>query len=126
MENKAHGKGRAGEDAALLLLRRKGLRLLARNLKRAGGEIDLLLEDGQTLVFVEVKLRTRDENPALAVNAAKQRRVSRAALAYMAENGWLERPARFDVVEVFFPGGEMRLNHIERAFVFTGGNHYFF
>ncbi|MDR2515316.1 MAG: YraN family protein [Christensenellaceae bacterium] len=126
MENKAARKGRAGEDAALLLLEREGLHLLARNLRRAGGEIDLIMEEGLALVFVEVKLRSRDENPARAVDAAKQRRVSRAALAYMAENRWLERPARFDVVEVFFPGGEMRLNHIREAFVFAGGRNYFF
>ena len=91
------------------------MRVLERRFRLRIGEIDLIAERGELLVFVEVKARrgTTAGRPAEAVTPAKQRRLARVALAYLARRGWLDRPCRFDVVEVF-EGGRMR--HIEDAF----------
>ena len=57
MTTEGHRRGRAAEDAALRQLQAAGLRLVARNARSRGGEIDLIMRDGDTLVFVEVRSR---------------------------------------------------------------------
>lgn len=101
----AQRRGQATEDAALALLCRAGLAPLARNLRCKAGEIDLVMRDGDVLVFVEVRYRARARHggAAASVDAAKQARVARAAahfLPRLARNGWNGRqPAcRYDVV----------------------------
>jgi len=94
-------KGRAGEDRAAALLEAAGYRVVRRNLRLPGGEIDLVCRDGDTIVFVEVKLRTGATfGSALSgVNAAKRRTLRRLAADYVqivAPNA----PFRFDVVAV--------------------------
>jgi putative endonuclease len=92
--------GLLGEDRAAAALARNGYRILARNYRCRLGEIDLVAEDGDTIVFVEVKAR-RDASyggPAMAVTREKQRRIARVALHYLAVNRMLDRRARFDVV----------------------------
>lgn len=95
-------KGNAGEDAALLHYQRRGCTLLARNYRAFRCEVDLILRQGETVVFVEVKARSgsRYGTPAEAVTAAKQANLRKAAQMYLAEHGLLESPARFDVAEV--------------------------
>jgi len=96
--------GDAAEALALDHLRRAGLRLLARNYRtpgRGGGEIDLVMRDGATLVFVEVRRRgTRDFGGALAsVGPTKRRRIVLAARHFLLR--WpAPPPCRFDVVAV--------------------------
>jgi putative endonuclease len=96
-------RGVAGERLACRHLRRHGYKILYRNFRgRTGGEIDIVCRDGDTLVFVEVKTRSREDfgRPFEAVHRDQQRRISRGAL------GWLrllDNPDilfRFDVVEV--------------------------
>lgn len=101
----AQRRGQATEDAALALLCRAGLAPLARNLRCKAGEIDLVMRDGDVLVFVEVRYRAaaRHGGAAASVDAAKQARVARAAahfLPRLVRAGWNGRqPAcRYDVV----------------------------
>jgi putative endonuclease len=119
--------GRRGERKARSLLRRKGLKILARNYRCPSGEIDLIALDRgtrrslgtETLVFVEVKTRTSDRytDPASAVNADKQRRVKKAASYYRHRRGASDLAVRFDVVSIVLPEtGAMKLRHIEDAF----------
>lgn len=111
--------GRAGESLALAYLEEKGMRCAARNFRRLHGELDLVMEDGRTLVFVEVKTRRslRLGTPAEAVTPAKQRHLRWCAEAYCAEHRVEGRPIRFDVVEVLaLPGRPPRLRHIPDAF----------
>ena len=107
-----HRFGRYGEDAAAEFLRRRGFEILARNVRTALGEIDLVALDGEVVVFVEVKAR-RGPGGLEAVDARKQRRLSRLALAFLARAGWLGRSARFDVIAVE-PGGAC--THVANAF----------
>jgi putative endonuclease len=96
-------RGSFGEKVACRHLRRHGYKILYRNFRgRSGGEIDIVSRDGDTLVFVEVKTRSRQDfgRPAEAVRVDQQRRISRGALAWLR---MLDNPdvlVRFDVVEV--------------------------
>lgn len=95
--------GARGEKLAQSFLRKSGYKILYRNFRaRRGGEVDIVCRDDDTLVFVEVKTRTREDfgRPLEAVNAAKRKLISRGALAWLQ---MLDNPDilfRFDVVEV--------------------------
>jgi putative endonuclease len=110
-----HRFGAYGEDKAAEYLRRRGFEILARNVRTAYGEIDIVAKDGATVVFVEVKSRrSRQGRVALeAVDARKRKRLSRLALAFLARAGWLDRPARFDVIAVASDGA---CTHVSNAF----------
>ncbi|CAG0930824.1 MAG: hypothetical protein EFKGCFLK_02593 [Rhodocyclaceae bacterium] len=90
--------GALAEEQAARHLARQGLKILARNYRCRGGEIDLVCRDGATLVFVEVRLRTHAGfgGAAASITPAKQRRLMLAANHYLAGKPW---PAcRFDAV----------------------------
>ncbi len=96
-------RGRAAEDLAAAHLAAHGLRIVARNFRVAGGEIDLIARHGEELVFVEVRSRRSAAygSAAETVNAAKRRRIRLAAEHYLA--GLRQRsppPCRFDIVSV--------------------------
>jgi putative endonuclease len=96
--------GDAAEDRALAHLRRAGLRLVARNYRtpgRGGGEIDLVMHDGGTLVFIEVRRRAsaRYGGAAASIGATKQRRIVFAARHFLLRLP-SPPPCRFDVVTV--------------------------
>jgi putative endonuclease len=95
--------GRRGEDAALRHLETAGLKLLERNYRCRGGEIDLVMQEGETLVLVEVRLRSSDEfgGAAASVGRGKQRRVALAARhLLLTRPAYRRMPARFDVVAI--------------------------
>ncbi len=119
----AADKGKSGEEMALLLLENEGYELLDRNYSFGPCEIDLILLDGETLVFVEVKQRSAGV-PRLAVDRAKQARICRAALQYALSTDRMDSPMRFDVVEVQRQGGELRLRHLKNAFEFIKGRYF--
>lgn len=117
-----HRLGALGESAAESHLRSLGMEILARGWKSRRGEVDLVAEDGEVLVFVEVKTRSDDDHgsPAEAVTPRKRRRLAHAALDYLTRTGSGERPARFDVVEVRRDaGGALRVTHVPDAFRLT-------
>ena len=109
-----YSKGLSGEQAAEAYLTGLGYRLLARRYRGGDGEIDLILRDGAALVFVEVKARpnSRPGEGFAAVTPTKQRRMTHAALRYLAEQQAFDCPVRFDVVEISAKG----LRHIPDAF----------
>lgn len=112
-------RGRIGEEVARTHLRRAGLKFLAANYAGRAGEIDLVFRDGNCLVFVEVKARASGgwTRPAAAVDDAKQRRLSRTALEYLAEIGNPRVKFRFDIVEVIFESDTVReVRHLPNAF----------
>ena len=94
--------GKTGETLAAGFLERRGYRILQRNYRTPPGEIDLVAQDGKTLVFVEVKTRRsyRYGSAKTSVTAEKRRRLSLAALVYLKRTGLMHTPARFDVVTV--------------------------
>lgn len=111
--------GRAGEAAAEAALARAGCRVLERRFRTRAGEIDLIVLDGDVIVFVEVKARSglAYGRPHEAVMRRKQLRMARAALGYLARRRMLDRTTRFDVVEVMVgPDGSFTIHHIRDAF----------
>src|SRR5438105_5607411 len=91
--------GADGEAAAALFLESRGYRIIERNYRTKRGEIDLIAEEGCTLVFVEVKARLNDRfgGPAAAVTPAKQARVARLAQHYLARRRLVDRLGLFVV-----------------------------
>ena len=98
--------GLRGEEIAARALEVRGYRILARRYRTRAGEIDLVAEDGTTLVFVEVKARRSGEfgEPVEAVTWRKQHRIVAMAADYLARTGQAERPVRFDVVGIAMDG----------------------
>lgn len=112
-------RGRAAEDAALRLLESRGFTLLRRNYRCRLGEIDLVMRDGASLVFVEVRARDSDAfgGAAASVGPAKQRRLVAAARHFlMTHPREAHRPARFDVVAISGADGENPPRWIRAAF----------
>jgi putative endonuclease len=107
-----------GEEAAAQLLRSGGYRIVARNHRCRSGEIDLIAEKGNILVFVEVRTRATSAfgGPEETVNLRKQRKVIAAARDYLAQRRGPARAARFDVIAVVDGPGGSALTHFENAF----------
>ena len=120
--------GRRGEKLAAQHLRRQGFKILYRNFRgRTGGEIDLVCRDRDTLVFVEVKTRTREDfgRPLEAVNRKKEHRISMGALAWLRLLGNPDIFFRFDVVEVLIaPGEPPKIELIRNAFQLSSNYFY--
>ena len=91
--------GSRGEDSAALYLETQGLTIIARNFRTRRGEIDLVARDGDTLVFVEVRVRTSRAfgGAAASITGAKRARMVAAAGAYLGRLG-REPPCRFDAI----------------------------
>jgi putative endonuclease len=96
-----------GEDLAVQELQRRGYAILARRYRTRFGEIDIVAQDGRTIVFVEVKARRsrRCGTASEAVSGRKQRRIAAMALDYLAWSARLSEPCRFDVVAIDGVGG---------------------
>jgi len=94
-----------------------GCTVLRRNYRGAGGEIDLIVEDGPYVSFVEVKYRKSLEYglPREAVNASKLRTIRRTAQHYIAFKKLGERDYRFDVVEVLDMDGRVSIEWIKNV-----------
>ncbi len=113
--------GQQGEDMATRFLSTGGYRILERNFRCKGGEVDIVAFDPteQSFVFIEVKTR-RDLSygvPQLAVTPFKQRQISKAALTWLSKNRKLDHNARFDVIAILLHT-EVRfsIEHIRNAF----------
>ena len=113
-------RGARGEKLAARFLRRQGFKILYRNFRgRSGGEIDLVCRDRDTLVFVEVKTRSREDfgRPLEAVGRQKQQRISRGGLAWLRMLDDPDILFRFDVVEVILTdNAEPRIELTRNAF----------
>ena len=110
--------GRSGEALAAAHLQAQGYRILVRNYRTRLGEVDIIAQDRDTLVFVEVKVRRspRFGTAKAAVTAAKRRRLSMVALQYLKSVSQTSARARFDVVAVDQNGENPRLELVQNAF----------
>ncbi|MGC3999080.1 MAG: YraN family protein [Anaeromyxobacter sp.] len=115
-------RGREAERLASGFLEARGLTVLARNHRSRGGEVDLVCQEREELVFVEVRSRSSTDRggPEETVGVRKARRVVSAATDWALRNGGLDRPIRFDVVAITFGEGEPALEHFPAAFTADG------
>ncbi len=110
--------GSKGEDIATSYLKKKGYRIIARNYKTSSGEIDIIAEDRETIVFIEVKTRADYSfgYPYEAVHYKKRQKLKNLALLYMKKIG-REVPVRFDVLSIMQNHkGRFEIEHITDAF----------
>lgn len=111
--------GDAGERCAEVYLNQKGMQLIARNYRCRYGEIDLVMRDGDCVVFVEVKRRkhARFGTPLEMVSISKQGKLRFAAEHYIATNKIPAQQAmRFDVVGILSDGIESSVQWVQNAF----------
>ena len=113
--------GAKGELAARKHLRSCGHRILDTNYTHKLGELDIVSEYREIIVFTEVKTRTESEDfrPADNLGPAKIRKLRRIAEIYLKHRALTGHPVQFDVIELVYPAGERRkpkLEHFERAF----------
>lgn len=111
-------KGNKGEDFAAEYYRKLGYEITQRNFHCRGGEIDIIAENGEYIIFVEVK--TRADNslylPREAVDERKQKKLTLAAMKYLSQSGNEKQP-QFDVFEVYSRGDRIyKFQRIENAF----------
>jgi putative endonuclease len=115
--------GKQSEAAALGYLEKNGYRILEQNYRTQRGEIDIIAQDGDTLVFAEVKSRKskRFGTPKSAVSPEKQKKLSMAAVQWLKDRNCQNRKARFDVITLFFPSKENQphIELIRNAFEFS-------
>ena len=110
--------GDIGETVALGFLLRRGYDVVARNVRIGSGELDMIAFDQGTLVFVEVKTRSRHDGyaPQSAVTHRKEEQLMRLARAFCHRYGLEKYPARFDVVAVVLQDGPPHVEHFVGAF----------
>ncbi|MDK2904536.1 MAG: putative endonuclease [Eubacteriaceae bacterium] len=111
-------KGNQGELIAEVFLKNQGYRIRDKNYFKKSGEIDLIVEKGQYIIFVEVKFRNNLDYgyPREAVTVSKQKKILKTALWYIKEKRLDQFGFRFDVIEIYFENGQQRINHLENAF----------
>ena len=112
--------GQIGEDLAVSFLKKQKYKIIERNYRIRGGEIDIIALDGQTLVYVEVKTRTSHQFglPVESVTPSKLNFLVRAAKFYRNNRGHQNLPEaeRIDVVAVDFTSGkDPEIRHIKNA-----------
>lgn len=111
--------GLAAESQAQGYLERQGLKLLTRNYRCPHGELDLIMTDGRSTVFVEVRLRRnrRFGSGADSIDARKQGKLTAAALHYLQRHPvQAQRPARFDVISIGAGDNDAAIDWITDAF----------
>ena len=109
--------GRRGEEIAASYLTEKGYKILERNWSCVSGELDIIVEQNDTLVFVEVRTRrgNRFGTAEESITPAKQVRLVELAQTYLQESATVPRSWRIDVVAVQLGSGLPQIDHIENA-----------
>ncbi|MGA2654870.1 MAG: YraN family protein [Gammaproteobacteria bacterium] len=110
--------GENSENLACEYLQHQGLTLIERNYACKLGEIDLIMMDKQTLVFVEVRSRTKADayDPIESITYSKQRRLLQTGEIYLQNKGWLDvYPCRFDVIGITYLTGQPEILWIKHA-----------
>jgi putative endonuclease len=111
--------GQSAEDMAEHMLRKKGYRILERNFRIAGGELDLIADDQGILVFIEVKARQSQHfgGAPYAITTRKKQQIIKLASCYLSQHDLTNQHCRFDAILVFGNKEHSRqLTHIEEAF----------
>lgn len=109
-------RGNKGEELVCERLAERGMKIVARNVAERFAELDIVALDGDTLVFVEVRTRRDDAlgHPAETVTERKQKKIRRAAEAYLIKRRIPPCPVRFDVATIIW--STMQYDYFENAF----------
>jgi putative endonuclease len=117
---KTRERGRWGEERAARFLKKKKYRILTSNYTSRYGEIDIIAQCGDTIVFVEVKTRSVNTygRPGEAVDIRKQQKMIKTAMTYIQEKELDKQDMgyRFDIIEIIYNDRDVQIQHIENAF----------
>ena len=111
--------GKKGEELAAKFLKEQGFVIRVQNFRWARGEIDIIAQKDDVLVFIEVKTSrfpSKFDAPETWVNPRKQKQIGKTALKYLQENKIENLDCRFDVISVIYAFGNWYIKHIENAF----------
>ena len=115
--------GECGEKIARKYAKKAGMKILENNYRAVRGEIDLIDQDNEQIVFIEVKTNSTANPvpPENRVNSAKQRQIGKIARAYLQNTGKTECDTRFDVMGItLLDNGDCKISHIRDAFWIPG------
>ncbi len=117
--NKSKELGIIGEDIACHYLIKKGYHILQRNMKNRIGEIDVVAQKDDLIIFVEVKTRQSLDYglPLEAINAKKQHKIRNTAISYLKYKGLLDKVnVRFDCISIISQYDSYKIDHLENIF----------
>jgi putative endonuclease len=112
--------GQHAEREACRFLQAQGLRLLEQNYRCYQGEIDLIMQDKNEIVFVEVRSRSRIDfgKAGETINKSKQKKLIKAGMRFLQQKEWLFKVnSRFDVIAIHFLADKLQLEWIKSAFL---------
>ena len=112
--------GLLGERIAAKWLRRRGWRVLEHRFQNGHRDLDLVVQRGKTVAFVEVKTRSKLNfgGPISGVDFRKLQQLRRSALVWMSRYGRSENEYRIDVIAVLVSDNQVKIRHVENAYVF--------
>ncbi len=110
--------GKSGEDRAVNFLQQKGFSVIKKNYRTPDGEIDIIAQDGDTIVFVEVKSRRSLSYgaPEAAVDSMKKNQIKKIANQFISHYQLFDRDCRFDIVALYYEGQAVQIKYIPNAF----------
>lgn len=110
--------GDKGEDTASDFLMNKGYKIIQRNYRCMYGEVDIIAEYDEAIIFVEVRTRRSNSfgTPQDSITPSKINKISKTALCYIQEKCFSDRSCRFDVIAITYSKGIQNITHIENAF----------
>jgi len=111
--------GKRAEVLACGWLEAKGMKLMESNVRTRFFELDLIMLDGKTIVFIEVKYRSQlgYGGGIGAITKDKQRRITVGALCWLAERNYMHRTVRFDVIEIIGNGPREKIMYVADCFI---------
>jgi putative endonuclease len=110
--------GKSGENRAVTFLEQKGLSIISRNYRTTDGEIDIIAQDGDTIVFVEVKTRRSLSFgvPEAGVDFRKQKQIKKVAQQFISHYQLFDRNCRYDILALLYEGTAVEIKYIQNAF----------
>ena len=114
-----HQTGKTGEEWCLNKLQEEGYRILEKNYHSPWGEIDIIAKEGASLVFIEVKTRTKEsvDHTKYSITKSKQTKITKTAMAFLVNfNDPEVQEYRFDVIILKKTGNHLDINHFKNAF----------
>lgn len=107
--------GKKGEDYAGTYLLKNGYKILYRNFFTKRGEIDIIAQKNNCIIFIEVKTRTNCKygTPAMSVNYYKKKHIKNSIKIFLHKNNIINHSVRFDVIEVLIECDKYKINHIK-------------
>ena len=110
--------GRWGEEKAKFYVKENGYKIIEENFRISRGEIDLIAEKENTIIFIEVKTRKNSffGPPQSAVNWKKQNKIKKIARCFLVNNNYKDYKKRFDVIAIIYNKKNINIEHYKNSF----------